>query len=79
MIAGLTCRQGVAQLMDYLEGLLDAGPRRTLDEHVAGCPRCAAYVRSYLAVPAILRDATLVSLPPAGQEALRAALSRRRS
>lgn len=79
MIAGLTCRQGVAQLMDSVDGVLEEGMRRTLDAHVAGCPRCAAYVRSYTAVPAILRDATSVTLPAAGQEALRQALARRRT
>jgi anti-sigma factor RsiW len=76
--AALTCRDGVQYLMDYTEGVLDPALRRTLETHVAGCARCTAFVRSYTAVPAIVRQATSVSLSAAGQEALRRALSRRR-
>ena len=76
--AGLTCRDGVQSLMDYAEGVLGETARRALDEHVAGCARCTAFVRSYLAVPAILRQATELTLPAPGQAALLRALATRR-
>ena len=76
--ASMTCRDGVQYLADYTDGVLDAEVRSTLEAHVAGCARCTAFVRSYTAVPAILRQATSVSLSPEGQEALRRALARRR-
>jgi anti-sigma factor RsiW len=73
-----TCRDGAEQLMEYMDGVLDETLRREIDEHLAGCARCQAFVKSYASVPAILRDATLLALPAAGQDALRRALSARR-
>jgi hypothetical protein len=34
-----------------------------LTAHVAGCPRCVAFVESYRATPRILRSATAAELP----------------
>jgi anti-sigma factor RsiW len=59
----VVCATGVELLMDYLEGVLPADVRAALDEHVAGCARCAAFVASYLETPRIMREATVVSLP----------------
>lgn len=59
-----TCRSGVELLADYLEGVLAPDVRAALEEHVAGCPRCTAFVESYRRTPAILRTATDVTLPP---------------
>jgi len=59
-----TCRDGVAALMDYLEGLVPAPRRAALEGHVAGCPRCIAFVQSYREMPRILRSATAME-PPA--------------
>ena len=55
---GLTCRDGVERLMDYLEGVLGASERAAIDAHVAGCPRCIAFVKSYVETPRIVRAAT---------------------
>jgi len=59
----VVCATGVELLMDYLEGVLPADVRAALDEHVAGCARCAAFVASYLETPRIMREASAVSLP----------------
>jgi anti-sigma factor RsiW len=59
-----TCQSGVDLLMEYLEGTLAADVRAALEVHVAGCPRCVAFVESYRRTPAMLRTATAVSLPP---------------
>lgn len=59
-----TCRSGVDLLMDYLEGVLAPDLRAALEQHVAGCQRCTAFVESYRRTPAILRTATDVALPP---------------
>jgi anti-sigma factor RsiW len=70
----IACVSGVARLMDYLEGVLPADLHAALDEHVAGCPRCAAFVASYRATPRILREASAVSLPADVEASLRAFL-----
>ena len=59
----MTCASGVDLLMDYLEGELTADVRSAIDVHVAGCPRCTAFIASYRATPRILREATVRTLP----------------
>jgi anti-sigma factor RsiW len=75
----LACMNGVELLMDYLEGLLPADVHAALDEHVAGCLRCAAFVASYRETPRILREATAVTLPADVEASLRAFLRTRTS
>ena len=78
MISIPTCRDGTEHLMSYVDGVLEETTRRAIDAHLAGCARCVAFVRSYASVPAIVRDATLVTLTSEGRDALRRALSSRR-
>ena len=59
----IVCVSGVDLLMDYLEGVAPPDVREALDAHVAGCQKCRAFITSYNATPAIVRDATHVSLP----------------
>jgi anti-sigma factor RsiW len=73
----IVCATGVELLMDYLDGVLSADVRAALDEHVAGCERCTAFVASYCATPRILRDATAASLPADVEASLKAFLRAR--
>jgi hypothetical protein len=59
----IACVSGVELLMDFLEGVLAPDVHEALVKHVAGCPRCAAFVSSYLDTPRILREATTVVFP----------------
>jgi anti-sigma factor RsiW len=59
----IACASGVELLMDYLEGALPADLRAAVDAHVAGCPRCVAFIASYRETPRILREATAAALP----------------
>jgi anti-sigma factor RsiW len=77
-VSDVTCASGVQQLMDYLEGVLPPDVNRALEGHVAGCPRCVAFVASYRETPRILRDATAAQLPAELEESLRAFLRARR-
>jgi anti-sigma factor RsiW len=70
----VACVSGVELLIDYLEGVLSPETRAALDEHVAGCERCAAFVASYCETPRILRDATAAALPAEVEAALQAFL-----
>lgn len=74
----ITCASGVELLMDYLEGVLSAELRSALDAHVAGCPRCVAFIASYRETPRILREATATALPADLQVSLRAFLRAQR-
>jgi anti-sigma factor RsiW len=73
----MTCRDGVTLLLDYLDGLLDRPRRRSVEAHVAGCPRCQKFVRSYAETPRIVRDATAFDLPERVSAALHRRLKRR--
>ena len=63
-MSDLVCRNGVELLMEYLEGELPPDVRASIDEHVAGCEKCIAFVKSYQDTPRVVRDATNIT-PPA--------------
>ena len=73
----MTCRDGVAALADYLEGLLAPERSAVLEAHVAGCARCTAFVAGYRETPRILRDATAAVLESRAAAALRRFLADR--
>jgi len=74
----VSCQTGVELLMDYLEGVVPDDVRTILELHVAGCPKCEAFIASYLATPRILRDATAATMPPELQRSLLAFLRAQR-
>ena len=74
----IACASGVDLLMDYLEGVLSADLRSAIDAHVAGCPRCVAFIASYRETPRILREATATTLPADLQASLQAFLRAQR-
>jgi anti-sigma factor RsiW len=67
----ITCASGVELLMDYLEGVLPEDLCSAIEAHVAGCPRCVAFIASYRETPRILREATATALPADLQASLR--------
>jgi len=74
----VSCKTGVELLMDYLEGAVPGDVRTMLESHVDECPKCAAFIASYLATPRILREATAAAMPPELQESLLAFLRAQR-
>jgi len=40
----MTCRQVVQLLTDYLEGALSTADRAKVEEHLAGCDGCTAFL-----------------------------------
>jgi anti-sigma factor RsiW len=74
----MTCRDGAAILIDYLEGVLPADVRADVDAHVAGCSRCVEFVRAYRETPRILRDSTAFEIPAGFVESLQRFLAERR-
>ena len=73
----IACASGVDLLIDYLEGVLSADLRSAVDAHVAGCPRCVAFIASYRETPRILREATAAALPADLEASLKAFLRAR--
>ena len=43
----MTCRDFIEFLMDYLSGQLPAEERSVFEEHLAICPPCVAYLKTY--------------------------------
>ena len=74
----LTCRDGAALVMDYLEGVLPADTRAAIDAHLSQCPRCVEFVRAYRATPRILRESTAFEIPAGLEASLRRFLAGRR-
>jgi anti-sigma factor RsiW len=49
MSQALTCREFVDFLDDYLSGALPEDKRAAFNEHLAVCPSCVAYMKTYQA------------------------------
>jgi len=55
----MTCDEAEILLHALLDGELDAGHAREVEEHIASCPRCAAQLRSYREMSNAVSDADL--------------------
>ncbi len=73
-----TCREVIDLLFGYLEGSLSPADRADVDAHLAGCPPCIDFVRSYREAPRILREATLRQMPEEVKRRLQAFLDEKR-
>jgi hypothetical protein len=62
----VTCRETTEFLMDYLSSDLQGHPRVIFEEHLALCPDCAAFLRTYVDTIRMSRSAweTPVIDPP---------------
>ncbi len=64
---GITCREFVDLVTDYLDDLLDASSRARFEQHVAACPGCARYLDQIRASTRVLGRVTLDPLSPAAR------------
>jgi anti-sigma factor RsiW len=70
LVRDVTCREAVELVTNYLEGQLPRRQRRGLEQHLAACKDCAAYLAQVRAVldatgragPEDLDEATLDGL-----------------
>ena len=73
----MTCDEAGILIHALLDGELDAGHAREIEEHIAGCPRCAAQLRSYREMSKAVSDADLhYTAPPALRVSRHGALQR---
>lgn len=76
---GMTCRQLIDFILDYVEGTLPEPQRQEFERHLAACPSCVAYLDGYRRTIELGRAALAAGAPaesPAPErliEAVRAA------
>jgi anti-sigma factor RsiW len=70
---GLSCRELVELVSDYLEGALPADERSRFETHIAGCTNCAAYVRQMRETLALLGTLPADALSREAEDELRVA------
>lgn len=70
---GLSCKELVELVTEYLEGTLSPRDRSRFEEHLAICPGCVTYVEQMRQTISLLGRLTEESVPAAAeQELLRA-------
>jgi anti-sigma factor RsiW len=71
----MTCDEAEILLHALMDGELDAGHAREVEDHVAGCPRCAAQLRAWRQMSQAVAGADLgYAAPPALRRRIEAAL-----
>jgi anti-sigma factor RsiW len=71
----MTCEEAEILLHALIDGELDAGHAREVEEHIAGCPRCAAQLAAYREISKAVASADLrFTAPPALRRRIEAAL-----
>jgi anti-sigma factor RsiW len=73
---GLTCREAIGLLADYLESALSEEEIRELEEHLAGCGPCQAYLNTYRRTKDLTGKAERVVMPEEMKDRLRTFLLR---
>jgi anti-sigma factor RsiW len=68
---GLTCREAIGLLADYLESALSEQEIRELEEHLAGCGPCQAYLNTYRRMKDLTGKAERVTMPEEMKDRLR--------
>jgi anti-sigma factor RsiW len=71
--AGLTCRELVELVTDYLEDALPAADRSRFEAHIAGCEHCATYLRQMRDTLHVLGELPDESISPQAEADLRLA------
>ena len=67
----LRCRDIRELLHDYVEGLLEPSVEQALDGHLADCPGCMAFVKTYRQTIRLSRDLRCEDIPLELQQKLR--------
>ncbi|HEV7206628.1 MAG TPA: zf-HC2 domain-containing protein [Jatrophihabitans sp.] len=68
---GITCREFVELVTEYLEDRLAADARARFDQHVAVCPGCARYLDQIRVSSRLLGRVTLDPISPQSRDQLR--------
>ena len=75
----MTCDEAEILLHALIDGELDAGHARAVEDHIAGCPRCAAQLRAYRELSKAVAGADLrYAAPPELRRRIEASLPQAR-
>lgn len=58
-----TCRETIAELLEYLEGGLTDEARRKFEEHFSGCTPCEEFLATYRQTTSLCKQALTASMP----------------
>jgi len=58
-----TCKESIDLLLDYLDGTMSDEQARHLEEHLAACPPCIDFLKTYRATPSLCRRALQKQMP----------------
>ena len=61
---GMTCQEFIALLSDYLEATVTPETLQSLEAHLAGCPPCQAYLRTFRRTRDVVAAAEQATRPP---------------
>src|SRR5438094_1407078 len=76
----MTCDEAEVLLHALIDGELDAGHAREVENHIAGCPRCAAALRDYSEMSSAIAEAGAgYTAPAALRQRIEAALPQRQA
>lgn len=78
-LGGLTCKEMVELVTDYLEGALPPAMRIRFDQHLTGCDPCIVYVDQMRQTIATLGKLPEESIPESALDTLREHFRRWRS
>lgn len=67
----LRCRDVGKLLYDYVEGLLDPELGRKLEEHLADCPACLAFINTYRQTINLSKELRSIDMPSELHQKLR--------
>jgi anti-sigma factor RsiW len=59
----MTCRDAIAILADYVDGVMPAELAAELERHLAGCAPCRAYLATYRKTRALGAAAGRIDMP----------------
>ena len=75
----MTCEEAEVLLHALIDGELDAGHARAVEDHIAGCPRCAAQLHAYREMSKAVAGADLrYAAPPELRRRIEASLPQAR-
>lgn len=66
----VTCQQLIDFLMSYLDGELPAEQRAEFDRHMAACPSCVDYLKTYETTVRLAKECATDSVPDEVPETL---------